>query len=76
MIRLLFFFILIINSFALADDWGEITELELSQTQRSTSNFSNYWDEHFYGSLSGMTSDKIILVMRLSLSWVSERWRS
>ena len=55
MIRLLFFFILIINSFALADDWGEITELELSQTQRSTSNFSNYWDEHFYGSLSGMT---------------------
>lgn len=41
----------------LDDDWGDIEAVELVE---STTNYSptlsNYWDEHFYGSVSGMFS--------------------
>lgn len=39
------------------DDWGDIDDVELVEDVVQTNeSFSNYWDEHFYGSISGMYS--------------------
>ena len=41
----------------LDDDWGDVEAVELVDSPSNYSpTLSNYWDEHFYGSVSGMFS--------------------
>ena len=56
MAHLLFFLLFLIHVSIFADEWGDITDLQLSQTKPTNLSLSNYWDEHCYGSLSGMVS--------------------
>ena len=38
------------------DDWGEIEPIEVIENTQKKITAANYWDEHFYGSLSGSFS--------------------
>ena len=59
MARILFviFFVPIVIFSQSDDDWGDIETVEIIEPAAMASpTLSNYWDEHFYGSISGMYS--------------------
>jgi hypothetical protein len=38
------------------DDWGDMDPVEVIQPKKTPATFSNYWDEHLSGSISGLYS--------------------
>ena len=60
------------------DDWGDVETVELvDSTTNYSPTLSNYWDEHFYGSVSGMFSfgmNHFRRAAEVKLGY-NERWR-
>ncbi|MEK9727446.1 MAG: hypothetical protein VW397_05005, partial [Candidatus Margulisiibacteriota bacterium] len=53
----IFLFLIVFSLVGLpSDDWGEIEELSVVSSNATTKTIRNYWDEHFYGSISGIVS--------------------
>ena len=45
-----------LSLFAEFDDWGTIDEPEYISSNARKKTITNYWDQHFYGAISGMVS--------------------
>ena len=56
MIRLVVFITILTLQVFAEDDWGDIEAIEVISSQPKQQSLSNYWDEHVYGSISGMSA--------------------